>query len=74
MLYLELLDEPDVALARALRNWEIQREPVDARLVVACARAAGRPAAAAPVLSWRRRAGMEDVVLDRMLNSLEASP
>jgi predicted Zn-dependent protease len=74
MLYLELLDEPDIALARALRNWKCQREPLDARLVVACARAAGRPSAAAPVLSWRRHTGMEDVVLDRMLKLLEATP
>jgi len=73
-MHLELLDDPETALQRALTNWQNQREPADARLVVACARAAGKRAAAAPVLAWRKGTGMEDVVLDRLLAELEAAP
>lgn len=73
-MHLELLDDPETALGRALLNWQTQREPADARLVVACARAAGKPAAAAPVLAWRKRTGMEDVVLDSLVAELEAAP
>lgn len=74
MLHLVVLDEPEQALDRALRNWLIQREPADARLLVACALAARRPAAAAPVLAWKRSLGLEDAVLDRLLASLNALP
>jgi hypothetical protein len=49
---LYLLDRPAVALERALANWAIQREPIDARLVLEAALAAGHREAAAPVLQW----------------------
>lgn len=74
MMHLVLLDEPGEALDRALRNWQVQREPADARLLVACARAARRPDAAESVRGWKRKLGMEDVVLDRLLASLDNLP
>lgn len=49
---LYLLDEPQRALALALDNWAVQRESVDARLVLEAAQAAGEPAAAEPVRAW----------------------
>jgi hypothetical protein len=39
-------------LRLALVNWTAQREPIDARLVIEAAAAAGLPAAADPVHDW----------------------
>lgn len=58
---LELLQRPDEALALALADFAVQREPADVRVVLAAALAAGRPEAAAPVLAWLERSGLEDV-------------
>ena len=44
----------------ALRNWEEQHEPWDARLLLAAADAAGRPHAADAVREWMRATGLED--------------
>lgn len=60
---LELLEEPGAALALAERNWTHQREPIDARLLLEAALAAGEPRAARPVLEWLERTGLEDVKL-----------
>jgi hypothetical protein len=49
---LYLLDEPELALARALDDWAVQREPIDSRLVLEAALASGDPAAARPVVDW----------------------
>ena len=49
---LYLLEKPDVALASALTNWSVQREAIDARLVLEAALAAGHPEAARPVVEW----------------------
>jgi hypothetical protein len=49
---LYLLERPELALERSLANWEVQREPIDARLVLESAAAAGRPEAARAVLEW----------------------
>ena len=42
----ELRERPGEALALALANWAVQREPADARIVLEAALAAGEPAAA----------------------------
>jgi hypothetical protein len=49
-LYLER--DAQAALRLALVNWTAQREPIDARLVIEAAAAAGLPAAADPVHDW----------------------
>ncbi len=49
---LYLLEKPDVALASALTNWNVQHEAIDARLVLEAALAAGHPEAARPVVEW----------------------
>lgn len=51
------------ALALARRNYAIQREPADARALLEAAIAAGDREAAAPVLAWLDRHGVESVVL-----------
>lgn len=60
-LRLELRRQPQEALALAQRNWaQWQREPRDARLLLAAALAAGQPAAAREVLDWLERVKLED--------------
>jgi tetratricopeptide (TPR) repeat protein len=51
------------ALPVAARNWRVQREPVDALILLEAARAAGRAEAARPVLDWIAATGIEDVRL-----------
>jgi len=58
---LEVLDQPALALAAALKNWAVQREPDDVLVLVAAAKAAGSPAAAQPALEFMRASGLSDV-------------
>lgn len=63
--YLSITQQPDLALAAALENWALQKEPVDARLVLDAAAAAGQPSAAEPVLAWLQASGFEDIRLTK---------
>jgi hypothetical protein len=63
---LYVLDRPELALERALANWNVQREPIDARLVLEAALAAHRAADARPVLDWLASSGCEHVDLQRL--------
>lgn len=47
---LEVLHSPDAALALALENWRVQKEPLDARIALESALTAHRPQAAREVL------------------------
>jgi hypothetical protein len=49
-LYLD--DDAPRALSLALDNWSVQREPIDARLVLEAASAGNDPSAAQPVREW----------------------
>lgn len=69
---LHLLHDPATALALAEQNWRQQREPVDARLLLEAAIAAGRPAAAEPVRRFLRETGLRDRRLDTALAALDA--
>ncbi len=51
------------ALDLALKNWTVQLEPRDARIVLEAALAAQKPAAAQPVLTWLTESRIEDHVL-----------
>jgi len=57
-----LLVQRDAAAALTLaeRNWQAQREPEDARILLSAATAAGKPAAAADVRQWIRDHRLED--------------
>jgi tetratricopeptide (TPR) repeat protein len=57
--------DPARALALAQEGWGAQREPWDARLLLEAAAAAGKPAAAAPVLAWLAETGFEGLGGDR---------
>ncbi len=56
---LELRADAPAALAAAAENWDSQREPRDALILLEAARAARNPVAAAPVLEWLVRTGFE---------------
>jgi tetratricopeptide (TPR) repeat protein len=66
---LEALGDAHRALAIALDDWSIQKELADARLVVAAANAAGKPAAAEPVRTWARANSVEDAQLVALLGA-----
>jgi len=67
------LGEPG-ALGLAQRNWQTQREPADARLLLAAALAARDKAAAKPVLDWLDTTRLEDVRLAALRQEIEALP
>ena len=58
---LDLLKQPAQALRLAQENWNVQREPWDARVLLAAAAAARQPSAARPVQDWLASTRMEDV-------------
>jgi Tfp pilus assembly protein PilF len=60
------------ALKLAAQNFELQREPSDARLLLEAALAARQPAAAAPALDWLQRTGHRDPALDRLAAAAKA--
>jgi len=60
---LDVEQSPEQALAAALENWNVQREPEDALILIRTAQASHRPAAAAPALDFLRAAKLEDVRL-----------
>lgn len=51
---LALRHQPEVALALARANWDVQREPADARILLEAASAAHHPDASEPVRAWLR--------------------
>ncbi|MEP6891974.1 MAG: hypothetical protein ABI955_14880, partial [Nitrospirota bacterium] len=60
---LVLLANPREALLLAQANWEIQKEPWDARLLLESALASGDFTAAKPVVDWLRTNQVEDTRL-----------
>lgn len=69
---LEILGEPRKALDLARRNWSVQKEPADARLVLDAALAAEKAEAAGDVLAFIRATGLDDVRLKPLLDELRA--
>lgn len=63
---LELAREPERALALARANWDVQREPADARILLEAATATGHSEAADPVRAWLRDNHVEDARLSRL--------
>ena len=69
---LALLHRPAQALVLARANWDVQREPADARILLETALAARQPAAADPALVWRQTNGVQDRALDGLARKLQA--
>lgn len=63
---LHLQHQPNRALELARANWDVQREPADARILLEAANAAGRPDAADPVRAWLHDNGVEDARLSAL--------
>lgn len=57
---LELRGNVEKSLALALDDWNTQREPTDARVLMEAAIAARKPAAAQGALEWMARTGYQD--------------
>jgi hypothetical protein len=66
--------QPARALVLAQRNFAVQREPADARVLLEAALAAGQPAAAAPALKWLADSGIESQVLRGLERRLKGAP
>jgi len=61
---LEILGDAPRALELARQNWSVQREPWDARLLLAAAHAANQERAAQPVRDWVAATGFEDARIE----------
>jgi tetratricopeptide (TPR) repeat protein len=67
---LELLNDGRGALALALANWKVQREPADLRILLAAALSVGDRSAAKPALDWCNQTRIEDVQVASLLRQL----
>ncbi len=67
---LELQHDPATALDLARRNWQVQREPWDTRLLLEAALAADQPKAAIEALEFIHKNKLEDPVLDPLVAEL----
>lgn len=67
---LQLQHDPQTALDMALRNWQVQRAPWDARVVLEAALAAKQPQAATPVLEFLKKTQLEDPMLEPLEREL----
>jgi len=64
---LALLHDMQTALTLAQANWEIQKEPWDARLLLESALAVGSQNAARPVIAWLHTNHVEDMRLQQLV-------
>jgi tetratricopeptide (TPR) repeat protein len=69
---LQLQHDPQTALDMALRNWQVQRAPWDARVVLEAALAAKKPQAAVATLDFLEKTKLEDPILGPLVKSLRA--
>jgi tetratricopeptide (TPR) repeat protein len=67
---LTLLHDPKTALSLAQANWEIQKEPWDARLLLESALAVGNRDAARPVIAWLHTNHVEYIYLKQLAAQL----
>jgi len=67
---LHLLGDVTEALRIAQENFGVQREPMDARILLEAAIAADMPAAAQPVLDFLQASGLEDAHLQRLASQM----
>ncbi len=68
---LHLANDPDAALAAALRNWDKQKEVADARLVLEAAQAARKPRSAAPVIAFVSQSKLQDPRIESLVRALK---
>ncbi|MES2263371.1 MAG: tetratricopeptide repeat protein [Pseudomonadota bacterium] len=68
---LHLMKNPTLALSLAQKNWAVQKEPADVRVLLEAAAASGDRAAARPVLDWLKQVKLEDASLAALVKTLE---
>jgi len=64
---LRIRNQPDAALREALKNWETQKEPMDALLVLESAVASKKNQKAEAVMDWISRHRWSDPLLQRLI-------
>jgi tetratricopeptide (TPR) repeat protein len=64
---LHLLNDPNKALKLAQENWQVQKEPADARILLESALAAQDAASIETMRDWLKKTGLEDIELERLL-------
>jgi Tfp pilus assembly protein PilF len=69
---LELQHDPQTALDLAQRNWQLQRAPWDARVLLEAAQAANRPEAATQVLEFLHETKLEDPIIEPLARALRS--
>jgi len=70
---LHLRGDPAAALELARKNWEVQKEPADARVLLEAAIAGKAKAEAKPVLAWLKQTGLKDRTLQEIAAKLEGA-
>lgn len=68
---LALLHNAERAVPLAQANWNVQREPADARILLESALAAGNRSAAQPVLDWMKNNRVEDFRLQQLAKQIQ---
>ncbi len=68
---LALLHNAERAVPLAQANWNVQREPADARILLESALAAKNPPAAQPVLDWMKNNRVEDFRLQQLAKQIQ---
>lgn len=68
---LDVQGRPDDALRLAASNWQQQKEPRDAQVLMRAALAARQPAAAKPAVDWLAASRFEDPQLQALAKQLE---
>jgi Tfp pilus assembly protein PilF len=71
--WLELRGDADRALNLAKANWEVQKEPADARIFLEAARAAKAPEEASHLLSWLGETKLEDPFIAKLAADLRGA-
>jgi hypothetical protein len=71
-LELDIEGKPDRAVVLAQRNYQVQKEPRDAEILLRAALAADQPKAAQPALDWLRATKYEDPELASLADALAA--
>lgn len=69
---LHLLNKPHAATQTAQENWQVQKEPADARILLEAAIASKDRAAAEPVLRWLKEKNLEDRKLEALAAAVGA--
>ncbi len=64
---LDYLGDAELALTMAQENWRVQKEPIDARILVRAAKAANIADPISEVMRWAARNAIEDALLEAML-------